>query len=372
MKKTLIAIAAIAATSAFAQSTVTIDGVFDSGFVQVDAKGVKASGIGQNLTDTSAINFRGKTDLGGGLVADFRFASNFNVVSNTNNNGRFGSGEIYLGLKGGFGYVQMGALNGMGLTHTLTSQPFGTVIGSGYGTLLAGSGLGNNGGSGSPRFDNAFSYTTPELLSGLTARVFLRKQQLGEANGTVAADNQSLVANNQGVMQLGLNYKNGPLTVAFSRLTDDATNIAATAKTPSRKAITNNVAANYALDSSLTLFAGYQGINQTADRGIVEQPVETRYMNFGAKYVTGVHTFAANYGRFSLLKVAGVTKNTNNSASILGLGYEYALSKTVALTARVESAKDEVGLYSVTPTGNGSTVGLTGVSTTAIGMRMSF
>jgi len=382
MKKTLIAIAAIAATSAFAQSTVTIDGVFDSGFVQVDAKGAKASGIGQNLTDTSAINFRGKTDLGGGLVADFRFASNFSVVGNSSNTTTFGSGEIYAGLKGVFGYVKMGALNGMGLTHTLTSQPFGTVIGSGYGKLLAGSGLETSPlasdaksslPSGALRFDNAFSYTTPELMSGLTAQVFFRKQQLSLAS---AADGRSLTANQQGVMQIGLNYSKNGLNIAVSRLTDDATNLnppapAASVVRNPYKAITNNLAVNYALDSSLTLFAGYQGINQTGNSiaGLsLNAPVESRYMNFGAKYVTGVHTFAANYGRFTLLRQNGLAVNSDNAASILGLGYEYALSKTVALTARVESAKDEVGLYRVT----GATAGQTGVSTTALGMRMSF
>jgi len=366
MKKTLIAIAAIAATSAFAQSTVTIDGIFDSGFVQKDAKGVKTSGINQNMTDTSQINFRGKTDLGGGLAADFRFNSQWNVVSNAANTSgsvsvadpttvtgtnKFGNGEIYLGLRGGFGYVQMGALNGLGLTHTLTSQPFGTALGSGYATTLAGSGLDRT----SLRFDNAFSYTSPALVDGLTARVLMRKQQLSTT---------SLNGNQAAVLQLGLNYSSGPLNVSVSRLTDDATNISATFAPSSlqQKATTNNIAANYALNTAITLYAGYQGITTSTRTGAAA--TETRYMNFGAKYVTGVHTISGNYGRYNWLKDGGNAVNTNNAASIFGVGYEYALSKTVAATARFESIKDEIGAKGAN--------GETGISTTAIGLRMSF
>jgi len=68
MKKTLIAIAALAATGAFAQSTVTIDGYFDRGYVTTNnsnnTKDTKA--VGSNA-GTTTIGIKVSEDLGAGL-----------------------------------------------------------------------------------------------------------------------------------------------------------------------------------------------------------------------------------------------------------------------------------------------------------------
>ncbi len=68
MKKTLIALAVLTVSGAsFAQSSVQIDGVMDVGLTSIDYKGNKVSGIANNGSSTSQINFRGTEDLGGGL-----------------------------------------------------------------------------------------------------------------------------------------------------------------------------------------------------------------------------------------------------------------------------------------------------------------
>jgi len=394
MKKTLIAIAAIAATSAFAQSTVTIDGLVDSGFVQAETKGKKVSGIDQNISDTSQINFRGRTDLGGGLVADFRAQTTWSAVSSAQNVGgldatkatrpvadqvtsgsTFGNGEMYLGLRSNsFGYIQMGALNGMGLTHTLTSQPFGTAFGSGFNLAT------NNGLVGSSqRSNNAFAYTSPELMKGLTAKVLMRKQQLNSSNANVVSlPNSSLSYDQNAVLQLGLNYSNNGLTVAISRITEDGTNrntaatVSAVPVVAGQKGTVNNIAVNYALDPSITLYAGYQSASSVNQSSVAQD--ENRFMNFGAKYVTGVHTFLGNYGRFNVSKLGGSTNlDGKASSSILGLGYEYALSRTVALTVRHESINDDSNRIATTATLAGDVnLGKTGVTRTGVGLRMSF
>ena len=71
MKKTLIALAAVAATgAAFAQSTVTLYGVVDQGY-NTDKKTV--GGVATKITGLTSIlsgsrfGFKGTEDLGGGL-----------------------------------------------------------------------------------------------------------------------------------------------------------------------------------------------------------------------------------------------------------------------------------------------------------------
>ena len=74
MKKTLIAMAALAATSAFAQSSVSIVGFVDAGYKNTSS-GIasnKKSEIAINGTGTTAIHFRGVEDLGGGMKALFQ------------------------------------------------------------------------------------------------------------------------------------------------------------------------------------------------------------------------------------------------------------------------------------------------------------
>jgi len=55
MKKTLVALAALAATSAFAQSSVSITGYFDRGYIRTDnSNNAKdAKGIGSNAGTTA-------------------------------------------------------------------------------------------------------------------------------------------------------------------------------------------------------------------------------------------------------------------------------------------------------------------------------
>ena len=89
MKKTLIAIAALAATGAFAQSTVTISGTMDAGLsvasVQNATTGVsdKVSGFLGNNVATSAINIAATEDLGAGMKASFFIETNPDMSGTT-------------------------------------------------------------------------------------------------------------------------------------------------------------------------------------------------------------------------------------------------------------------------------------------------
>jgi len=76
MKKSLIALAALAATGAFAQSTVTLYGLADIAYGAQKTTGnagrsIKSSGVQDGAHAGSRIGFRGTEDLGGGLTAQF-------------------------------------------------------------------------------------------------------------------------------------------------------------------------------------------------------------------------------------------------------------------------------------------------------------
>jgi len=119
MKKTLIALAALAATGAFAQSTVTISGNVGFGYQSVDSSGLPAqnaagnaaattsSGTNRGLAMTDAtLAFTAVEDLGGGMkaMANMTFdtgGSTFNTAGNFNRR------NTSVGVSGGFGSISM-------------------------------------------------------------------------------------------------------------------------------------------------------------------------------------------------------------------------------------------------------------------------
>jgi predicted porin len=419
MKKTLIAVAALVATGAFAQSTVQIDGIADAGVINYDYKGQKVQGVGANLTSTSQFNLRATNDLGGGLKATFRIETDYNIVSNAGNQGAptnlaiaggtsaysapsagaianqgavatitaataqnngaagtFGNGEVAIGLQGDFGTLKLGAVNTLGGDHVQTSQPFGTAVGGGYGALVFATPL-SSSTTAVYRNDNTLVYTSPSFGGGFGIKYTGRKQQTSTSyegnanfvNGTFGAQQQSAIA------QYGLTYNNGPLNVVAARLIEDATNVVGISATPTAgtfisafglKGVNNNLAVNYAVSPALTLFAGYQGLTQSASNGAVAK--QTSFVNLAAKYVMGANMFAANLGRLSLTTNAYAAASA--SSTLLALGYEYGLSKTTALTARYENIKDDAGVVSQ-PTGIAAATG-TSRTRLGVGIRTAF
>ena len=113
MKKTLIALAAVAVTgAAFAQSTVTLSGTVDVGLEK------RWSGDATKLTSsrngTSNWTLSGAEDLGGGLKAVFQISTSFNADDGTftpadTAAGRtLGNNGLFVGLTGGFGTLRAG------------------------------------------------------------------------------------------------------------------------------------------------------------------------------------------------------------------------------------------------------------------------
>lgn len=194
MKKSLIALAALATVSGATMAQVTLSGVMDLGVRYTSAVGSTVSKVSLNDGDAARLIFSANEDLGGGLRAlvnaQLRFdpttgysqgrsvttngstslppaGASGNQLSSIENTARpLFQGETRVGLTGGFGTVMLGrGISALQLPNGGNSDPWGvtTIAGSvyaaGFATEYA------TGGEG--RIDRAFWYTSPNI-SGLT------------------------------------------------------------------------------------------------------------------------------------------------------------------------------------------------------------
>jgi hypothetical protein len=181
MKKTLIALAAVAVSgAAFAQSTVTLSGQFGTAY---DSSDFAASSVGR--TDGN-LNVTVTEDLGGGLkftgVAGFDLANRGAGV-----NGRSTS----FTLAGGFGSLNYGTT--LANLNLRTGAVSGLSLSKGLQFVTGGEAV-----------VSILQYTTPQLAPGLTLNI--NSIQLGTANKTDNIGDATTVA---------VNYANGPLSAAL-------------------------------------------------------------------------------------------------------------------------------------------------------------
>ena len=356
----------------------------DVGLTSIDYKGNKVSGIANNGSSTSQINFRGTEDLGSGLKAEFRVETDWNVVSNKANTGdvagsaasSFANGEIRVGLASNtFGRVDLGAVNYNTLTTFTTGQPFGTAIGSGFRAVtlndvqgVVGLNAQNQGvykgmGASSVRSDNAIKYTSPSFYGFSGSLYFANKQANAVGNNfssTLGAYDM------QGTKELGLGYANGPLAVSFSSLKQDYEGLAmngAGSVVNAINATVNTLGANYAFGPA-KVYGLYQNTKMDGGSGAgkLDYWALSGTYNLGSSVV-----LMASYGELKD-KTDGASKD---KAKLFALGADYNLSKRTALYARYEDIKDGMGAIVISSTAFASTSS-DKRTRTAIGVRHAF
>jgi len=348
MKKSLIALAALAATSAFAQSSVQVVGTFDPSIVSQkntygNGNSVTQSFIRNNSQGTSQITFKGTEDLGSGLKASFLYENDFDTrfdargagagagtttysggVGQGSTNFGSGGGEQFLSLSGGFGALAVGAQN----TPTLYAQaqnPFGTKIGGGFALL----------NSGKVRNNNSVVYTSPNV-SGFTASYAYAFKTTADANPAAAI---GAVAD---ISDVGLTYANGPLAVMFTSY-----KVAAVGTTLAKT--DNNFTATYMLGTAKLGVANFTQ-KQTGAVDKVGQQV------FATVPLTGTWDLRASYG--SVNDKTAADKNSKISA----IGVKNTLSKTTSIYARyVQQTNDNAALTAAKKT-----------TSTLVGMQTNF
>jgi len=108
MKKSLIALAALAATTAFAQSSVTISGQLDAGFSSVKlGNNATQDQMNTGIHGASRLRFVGTEDMGGGNKANFWLEMQPNFQTGSVSGDLFNRGA-WLGLQGGWGELRLG------------------------------------------------------------------------------------------------------------------------------------------------------------------------------------------------------------------------------------------------------------------------
>jgi len=225
MKKTLIALAALASVSAFAQSSVTISGGFGLA-VGTTEIGTASSGA-QIARQTGNLNFAGTEDLGGGLKAGFQLQTSIGSIATSNGAAApatLGDRGANVTIGGDFGTVLVGR------TATPVRAMFGAIGDVSGLPVLSGLSAGNTGTAATApvsltagdqqariiygdAYANAVAYVAP-TVNGFTAAVAMLPVQSTSTNiGNDAA--------NKDTMSYTLQYANGPFAAAVN-LTDAA------------------------------------------------------------------------------------------------------------------------------------------------------
>lgn len=217
--------------SAFAQSSVTMYGVIDSGYksekIRVDTTDTKTTGIGGGMQSSSRLGVKGSEDIGNGMKAEFvgEFGlkvtdASFSGSSNDVNSATFDNRQTNATLSGGFGSVTLGRQ--YTTTHAVIAS---TDAGSGNnmiggatyvggnstatiakGGLLATPFYGNN--AYAVRSSNALSYVSPSF-SGV-------KIGLGMSNNTKDIE---AVKTDLKATSARIEYANGPLMLIAGQTT---------------------------------------------------------------------------------------------------------------------------------------------------------
>lgn len=335
MQKKIIAlaVAGLMSGAAFAQSTVVISGLLDTG-IRVSsteaATGVKTSttqvGSSSN-TATSNVTFAATEDLGGGMKAGIVYTTE--PVVGTANAGGFSNSQNFLWMDGKFGEVKLGYFNNMGFEALASMQPFGTALGGGltaaFGRLM---GVGDtataanvvaavgSAGTRLVRTQNSMQYKSP-LFSGFQVGVVLHKN-----NGDVGV----AVPDATGQLQLGASYANGPLNVKYANSkfsSGSATSILGAGGSGKHDIL----GGNYAFGPA-TVYAGWTRSSTDIAGAKV---VDNASWNIAAKYTMGAFAFMANYVSDND-KLAG-----NFDRKLTGLGLDYSMSKRTTAYARYET-----------------------------------
>jgi len=397
MKKTLVALAALASVSAFAQSSVSISGTFDGGYATYDVKGNRFNQVnGSGSSATTALIFSGVEDIGGGVAGVFNLEIDPNLADTSNRTAgtsatgtssntpsSLGNGQAFVGANTPYGNIKFGTPNSATLSiNGDANSGFATAIGSGYRVTSF----------DAVRFQNSLRYDTP-VIAGFSASYLLSAKNDKQANSGYYGLNGNLQNQNNGrdeVKEIGLTYANGPLTARYASLEVNqfakARQVAAAdylAVAPTWAAANggnfklNSVSVKYAVNQQLTVAYFNQTIESTNLVGASTTstaPVFDRKTNgLSAAYdVTPVIKVLANYqksknGSLSATATAGTA---NAETTVTGLGVDYALSKRTTAFFRMERDADGAALRDTT--GYTAATGNTTYKAQAFGLRHTF
>jgi len=330
MKKSLIALAALAATGAFAQSTVTLSGILDVGFKNVNKAAVGAAKNSVTAGNNNRVAFGVTEDLGGGLKAMANAQMRFDPTSGTTEGGNtrpLFQGETRVGLAGGFGTVTLGrGLTALQLPNGGNSDPWGvtTVAGSVYAAGFAT----DYAAGGEGRIDQAIWYTAP-TFGGLTLSASMSPKKVVTAG--VSKTHQSINAT----------FANGPLVVGLgnerNRANDTITQVYGNYDLGMAKlfgsyaVIDGGTAAEQAAVGAFSAPASAVNSGNGAVKGVAADG-QIKNWTVGATVPMGAATIRVGYSGWNGNGAAGQKDDTK-----FGIGVKYDLSKRTFVYSDIAS-----------------------------------
>ena len=298
MKKTLIALAAVAVTGV-ASAQVSLYGIMDMGYGSVTTEtdaGVQtgaATGMTSGVQSGSRWGMKGSEDLGGGLTASFQLESS--ITADTAASTGF-TRTSKLALSGGFGTVSFGRQY---------TPSFGLI---GASDVTGVDGSSTNGLLTGVRADSMFMYTSPSI-NGVTFVVGTS----GDAAETTAGLDTKTQLNDMTVT-----YAAGPLKVGVG----SSSSMATAAGVDGVKTKQTTIGATYDMGVAKLFFGN---ANSKA------AGVSTKETNYGVNVPMGAVTLLAAYGKNKA--------DSSTSSTDYAIGADYDMSKRTTAYARLKKSQ---------------------------------
>lgn len=322
MKKSLIALAALAATGiASAQSSVTLFGIVDATFQHGSGSLSRVTGLGNSGLSSSQLGFRGTEDLGGGMSASFwleggiandsglaggAIAAGNQGLTVGNNAGFNFNRRSTLSLAGGWGELRLGRHFNPTFWNLAVFDPFGfNGVGTTITALAVSAPMAGNTGV---RVSNKVEYFLPPNLGGFYGSA---AYWFGEN-----ASNVGVTSDDGDGYGLRVGYGAGPFNVAL-----------AYSKTEFAAGDTRawNLGGSWDFGVARAMAHYHRG---NAGTGAAE--LDGRGWLVGALVPFGPGEFRVSYSRFRVDTVAAVADGRSTK---IALGYVHNLSKRTAVYA---------------------------------------
>lgn len=329
MKKKLISLAATAALAVPAmgqniaspatlaapvtpQSSVTLYGIADAGFVRSsNIAGTSRLGLDSGYLQSSRFGFRGNEDLGGGLRALFTLENGFNVDTGAAASSTvFFNRQAFVGIaSNSLGTLTAGRQYTPGYDNLILlagAPAFGVSGGAVDGVGVPGSTIARFDNTlGGTRIDNSVKYTSP-TVSGFRGNAMLG---FGEVAGASSAGR---------LASLGAAYNNGPLSVGTSYLTRNCTGTAGcTATQANNKVFALGAGYDFGPAKLAAIYTNEKNgklvKNSNADvfHVMVQVPVGALLLSAGLQRLNDKSTLNEDVTQFNLSAVYALSKRTS-------------------------------------------------------------
>ncbi len=349
MKKSLIALAAMAAGAAQAQTNVTLYGLVDTGVEyanHANAAGNSVMRVTSGGQNTSRFGFRGVEDLGGGLKAVFNLEGGFFTDTGTMDGALFRR-QANVGLQGGFGRLVAGRSYTTVYDFILPFDPMGYA--PLYSWATTGSGTNGSKYGMTTGFDNILKYQGQ--FGGVKVGA---SYGFGEVAGSTS-DNAKAA--------FGLGYGTGPFSMAATAERVNGTTVAASGTRA--KTSVYHLGAGYKFSRDVGVKAGYRNYRQTPAAG-ADVRADTYWAGVNYQATPLVEVTGAIYHQN--IKAGARASDTLADPTMYVLRAKYALSKRTFLYASAAHAKAKNGQVAGLTRDNTADGGVTGFADSQTGM----